>query len=137
MSGGRRYSAARSEAKTAWILAAAWMAVIVGLSVASVSGVPRLDVPFGLDRWAHAGFYAVLGVLIARALRLGGAGLAAALSGSFVWAVAFGGLVEWIQTFRPRQASLGDWVADALGAALGLAIWAVVSGRGSERTISS
>lgn len=113
------------------------MALIVGLSVASVSGVPRLDVPFGLDRWAHAGFYAVLGALTARALRLGGAGLATALSGSFAWAIAFGGLVEWIQTFRPREASLGDWVADALGAALGLAIWTVMRERGSERTVSS
>jgi len=107
----------------AWGPAALWAAVVI-----AVSSIPRLRVPFATFSWAdklaHAGEYAVLGLLLAfgltrdpatrnwRALlRLAAVVLAVA---------AFGGLDEWHQSAIPgRDMSGWDWLADVLGGALG------------------
>ena len=73
----------------------------------------------GLDKVAHFGLYAVLGYLVARALAVPRTRVAlfAALAGITV----FGLLDEVHQAWIPgREASVGDWIADVLGAATGI-----------------
>lgn len=112
----------------AWIPVAAWCLLIFALSAFPL----RVDggtVPGG-DKAAHLLEYAVLGFLLARALRrtrpaLGAGGLVAAAG--FLGAL-YGASDEFHQAFVPeRTASLGDVVADAAGALLGAAVLAVLS----------
>ena len=104
----------------AWAAVAAWC-----LAVFALSSFPlRVDVDRvpGGDKTAHLCEYAVLGLLLARGLRLsrpslGGAGVVAlaALLGA-----AYGATDEFHQSFVPeRTASLGDLAADGTGALLG------------------
>jgi len=91
-----------------------------------VSSVPHLDTSdSGLsDKSLHSWVYAALGALLLRALAgavwAGVTARAAALA--WLSAVLWGALDELHQTFVPgRSLSGGDWLADALGAALGVA----------------
>ena len=68
-------------------------------------------VAFGLILWS-------LGVLFRRLPRT----MAALL------AVAIGGAVEVVQHFTGRDPSWGDWLADILGVAAALALWALWRG---------
>jgi VanZ family protein len=96
-------------------------------AVSGLSAPPGL--PGGLsDTAGHVAAYALLAVLAARALAGGRwAGLTGgALAGAWLVASAYGATDEWRQSFVPgRTATVVDWVADSLGAALGLAaLWA-------------
>lgn len=43
-----------------------------------------------------------------------------------IWGLAYGGLIEFIQSFVPyRQCSLGDLAADAVGLMIGMIVWAL------------
>ena len=93
------------------------------------SSLTRAPLPGGMnDKLAHASGYALLGVLVARALA---GGLfspldAAAAAGSIAITVLYAASDEWHQRFVPgRTADAADLVADALGAvaAVGL-VWA-------------
>lgn len=82
------------------------------------AGVPVVRLPF-IDKLVHFGLYAVLGALLARALReagrLHGRALALALAG----AALFAAFDEWHQQFIPgRSADVRDWYADVVGASL-------------------
>ena len=46
----------------------------------------------------------------------------------FIIAVAYGGLIEIIQPYVNRYAELGDFLADAVGAAIGVVISRVILG---------
>ena len=104
----------------AWGPVAAWSAVILALSVVPAGALPPLGVDYA-DLVLHAAFYVVLGWLLVRALGLGGATLGGAAAAALVTAVAFGGLIEWMQGFAARGPSAADWVADGAGAAAGIA----------------
>lgn len=92
-----------------------------------VSGLSRPPGPplvHGLDKVVHFGVYAVLGLLVARALAAYGLrpGRAA------LWAVLLSALYavsdEVHQGYVPgRSRDPRDWVADLLGAALAVRIW--------------
>ena len=70
-----------------------------------------------LDKLAHASLFAVLSVLIVRALVVEARPWWLALAG----AAAFGAFTEIQQQFIPsRSMELGDFLADVAGAALGL-----------------
>ena len=101
----------------AWGPAATWAAVLFFLSSRPSVGVP---LPNGLDKLAHLVAYLVLGLLLARAVsRLGLPPLSAIAIG---WVYGF--LDELHQSFVPgRHAEVGDWIADALGVVLGVAIY--------------
>jgi len=93
-----------------------------------------MPTPGQLDKLLHLGAFAVLGgaatIGLRRALTLR-PGAAAALGA--LCSAAFGALDEWHQSFVPgRDASLGDLLADALGAALAAAAIAALLTR--ERT---
>ena len=78
------------------------------------------------DKALHAGGYALFGLLALRAAHggwrdpaRGAVALAAAVT------IGHGACVEIVQAFVPwREASLGDLAADALGFAIGLALYA-------------
>jgi VanZ family protein len=105
----------------AWGPAATWAAVLFFLS--SRSTLP-VDLSSGLDKVAHFLAYLVLGFLLTHAavyLRL--PLLAAVALGWF-----YGALDEYHQSFVPgRDASFGDWVADAAGTVVGVVLFLLVS----------
>lgn len=105
-----------------WGPAIAQMAVIFILS--SLSGVPSL--PGGLtDYTGHVIGYALLGTLALRGFaqaRWGGVNWASGRR-AFALAVIYGITDEFHQMFvHMRTASLADWFADAIGAAIGVAL---------------
>ncbi len=86
-----------------------YMAAIFALS--SLPG-NEVGLPSPLDKLAHLVEYALLGFLLGR-----GTGRAAL---AFAVAALYGATDELHQAFVPgREASLFDWFADVLGAALG------------------
>lgn len=107
----------------AWIAVLGWMLVITALSVAPVADVPAVELPFGIDKWAHAAVYAPLTWLAAHAWRQSAASRRVAAIRGVALALAWGGTIEWVQAFVRREPSLGDWMADAVGATLGALVW--------------
>lgn len=86
--------------------------------------LPRI-IPYS-DKYAHAGAYAILCFLIARANRRDRLIVAPAAC----WTVAviltslFGAFDEWHQSFVPtRTCSIWDWAADAVGSLLAVTAW--------------
>lgn len=104
----------------------AWAALIFLLSSSSLERAPVLDKPLA-DKAAHAVFFAVLSLLLIRALHRGCSlswGRAAVLA--IVITSIYGGLDEYHQSFVPRRSpELADWAADTAGALAGLGISAV------------
>ena len=77
-----------------------------------------------LDKLAHASLFAVLSVLIVRALMVEARPWWMAFAG----AAAFGAFTEIQQQFIPsRSMELGDFLADVAGAAVGLAAFVVMA----------
>jgi VanZ family protein len=81
--------------------------------------------PERVDKIVHAAVFAALAWLLATAWqrsvgRLGGGHLRAAWLAIVLYAAAD----EWTQTWVGRVGSLGDWLADAIGAAAGLIVFA-------------
>jgi VanZ family protein len=105
-----------------WLLTASWIAVIWVFSSRPGSEV---GLPAPWDKLAHFVTYAVLGFFAARASRRRWTG----------WLIAalYGAVDEWHQASVPlRDAAMGDWIADALGAFFGSS-WAHLSVRRSVR----
>jgi VanZ family protein len=100
----------------AWLPVVLWAALILWFSAQPADDLP--DVGFQVpDKLVHASIYAVLGALVARALRRRGAVVALAAIAAIA---AFGLFDEWTQHFSPgRQPDLADALADTLGAAAG------------------
>ena len=109
-----------------------WSLCVVVASAATPPGDGLAAAPFGLgvDKWVHFGAYAVTAYLAAVALR---ARDARRLALAAVVAVVLGGSVELLQATLPaRQAGLADAAANAVGAVVGAAAYAVVErARGS------
>ncbi|HQR30391.1 MAG TPA: VanZ family protein [Anaeromyxobacteraceae bacterium] len=75
---------------------------------------------FTHDKLLHLLEYAVLGALLAPALRLAGMSPRGALLAAAVLGSLYGATDEFHQAFVPgRTADVLDWVADTLGAGLG------------------
>ena len=71
------------------------------------------------DKLVHASLFVVLGCLAARSWLQPGQRWRVVLA-----LLLLGGLTEALQAVIPgRSASLGDWLADALGLALGWMLW--------------
>ena len=103
----------------AWRGAALWAAVIlVGTSIPGRE-LPRA--PLGTDKLVHVALYATLGWLTARALRADGLVRGSAVALALAALAAFGGVDELHQSLIPgRGADPFDWLADVIGAAVGL-----------------
>jgi hypothetical protein len=106
---------AASRVFSAWLPVVAWAALIFTLS-----SIPDLGTGLGgwdlvLRKLAHAAEYAVLGLLLLRAVENAWA--------SFWLAAAYAVTDELHQAFVPgRQASPFDVAVDAAGAAIGIAL---------------
>ena len=108
-----------------WTPVGAFMALLYYLSSRTDLG----DIPAGSDKVVHALAYTVLGLLAARACH-GGLFAPRAVPAFFgvLLTVGYAALDELHQGFVPgRHMSLGDWVADAVGAVLGLAALALLA----------
>jgi VanZ family protein len=120
-----------------WAPVAAQMAAIFAIS--SMTAVP--DMPGGLNNYTgHAIGYGLLGALAFRAFA--GATWAGLTRGAGLRAIAlssaYGVTDEWHQSFVPnRTTDLHDWVADTVGALIGVLIvllLARLAGRRGPRT---
>ena len=69
--------------------------------------------PSGSDKVVHLIAFAALAFPLARTGRVG-------LIPVLIGASAFGGLIEFIQPSFGRSADMQDWIADIVGAALGI-----------------
>ena len=99
-------------------------AILVATSIPG-RDVPDVDLPH-VDKVVHFLLYAVLGVLLSRALRTGRAGVAVrpAVRALLPWLVAiacFAAVDEWHQRWVPgRSSDTLDWYADVAGGTLAL-----------------
>lgn len=81
------------------------------------------------DKFLHVASYAVLGGLLANALRReqSKSSILLLILTSVALAAAFGAADEWHQQFCQRTVSRQDWLADLRGAALGATVVAIVA----------
>lgn len=105
----------------AWIAVIGWMTLTVILSTFPVHALGP-DVS-NADKIGHAAVYAVLGFLCAVAWSRRGSSQYAAAEKSLAMALAFGALMELVQSRIGRDPSMADWVADAVGAVVGIGAW--------------
>ena len=83
------------------------------------------------DKALHVVEYGALAWLFCRAFRGEGFGWAAAFVLSLVATSAYGASDEWHQAFVPlRDSSVRDWLADNVGAAVGVGVYGLFSGGG-------
>lgn len=85
---------------------------------------------FGFDKVEHFLEYALLGFLVARAMRiLSGAGAKRVIVVTTILGAAFGATDELHQFFVPgRDSSIFDLFADTLGSAAGATVWVAFAG---------
>ncbi len=113
-----------------WRWTLAWALVIEGLVLwPKPPELPQAWDVVGFDKFVHAGLFAVLALLASRALDEQARPAWPALAAS----MAFGLFTELEQYFIPsRSMELGDFLADAAGAALGLVVFTVWARRRRE-----
>jgi VanZ family protein len=92
-----------------------------------LSGMSRPPVPEGIDQnLLHFPEYALLGLLLARALQGEGRGRVSwvLIAGAVALSALFGFLDELHQAFVPeRVPDVADWVHDVMGALIGALAW--------------
>ena len=121
-----------SAASKPWLAAAIlWTAAILVVNSVSVSN-PTWQLPFaGADKLTHAIMYAVASFTWRRSV--------VSSHDSATWRVVagvslLGALDEWHQRIVPgRSADLFDWVADVVGAWLGVALWHWLASQRTDR----
>lgn len=100
-----------------------WLApTLVALTIVLASGQSRVTAPSvtGFDKVAHFFVFGLLATLVARNGFVPRFGWLAVLLVS-----AFGASDEWHQSHTPgRSAEVADWVADTLGAAMAVTVYA-------------
>ncbi|MCX7886080.1 MAG: VanZ family protein [Verrucomicrobiae bacterium] len=127
------------NAYLSWLPAAGWATAIFVIS-SLPSAIPPEEKPLlwvvPTDALAHAIAYCLLAALVLFALRRGHRmPLPVAVIVAIVMASAYGVTDEWHQSFVPgRTASVADWIADAVGAALAGCIWCLYESRRSRQT---
>ena len=89
------------------------IAVTITLTVAMLWPV-TVETPEGSDKLVHFIAFAALAFPLARTGRFG-------LIPVFIGSSAFGAAIELIQPTFNRSADIGDWVADTVGVAIGIA----------------
>jgi VanZ family protein len=99
-----------------WLPPALWAALILVLT--SIPTPP--ETPGGiphLDKVVHFALYAGQGWLVSRALRTR---RSAALACALLGVATFAAFDEWHQQFFARDPSMLDWIADVIGASVGI-----------------
>lgn len=112
-----------------WLPLVAYAAIIFMLSSMSQPSVPSFDIPY-YDKVLHVVEYAGFGVILCRAMAMGGSGLApgAAFIGALLVGALYGASDELHQVFVPfRSADPFDFLADCIGSALGAGFFRTVA----------
>lgn len=109
-----------------WLPAAVWAAVIF-----ASSSIPGTNIPGVWSVWGHLAEYAVLGGLVAAALRRDDWGTILLVVGL---CALYGASDELHQVFVPfRTPDVLDWITDVAGAAIGTAFYLLVTLRRETR----
>lgn len=120
-----------------WLPAVIWAGTIFILSSqpAVVPGERKVAL-LPLDKWAHLAAFGLLAALVIFALRRAhNLTLPRTAALAIILASAYGATDEWHQALVPnRCCSLGDWVADATGAALVGLGWYLYESRRRAKT---
>jgi VanZ family protein len=112
-----------------WLPPIIYMAVIFYLS-AEADPFPMLTQNVW-DKAIHCLEYGGLALLLCRAMLGEGIAWAGALTLALVLTSAYGASDEWHQLYTPGRASdYHDWIADTVGAAVGLVSYVVISRAG-------
>jgi len=103
----------------AWVATIAYWAALIFVTHIPPDHLPNTHVS---DKLEHFAFYGVLTALLLFALSRGGGGLTLArAAGAVAIVLVSGAFDEWTQPWFGRTCSLGDWLADATGAAVAAA----------------
>ena len=114
--------ASGQAARRAWWAVAGWLVFMLTLTSIPGQALPDLHTWFRIDRVAHFCIYFGLGWLVARAGMMRGWSVTQ-LALAWVAIVVFGALDELHQVVIPnRSGDVMDWVMDASGSWLGLAM---------------
>jgi len=92
--------------------------VMLILTVALLWPIDTPPAPAWIDKLVHLAAFAAVAFPLARTNRV-------SLLIVLIGACAFGGLIELMQPTFNRSADLDDWIADILGAMLGLALGSI------------
>jgi VanZ family protein len=97
------------------LMRVATVALFISLCVLVFGPFQGMEAQFGLsDKQAHVlGFFALTTLLLTALPRFRRLDVA-------ILCLVFGALIEVVQGFTGRSASLGDWLADALGVSLAI-----------------
>lgn len=120
----------------AWWPVVAWVALIGLATSVPLPGMgwARSDLP--LDKIIHFTLYFGLGWFGGRALWRSERWSVGTLLVYFTAALALAGVDEWHQAWIPlREPSVADWLADASGLSLGLALYIWLRWRHHRRTL--
>jgi VanZ family protein len=120
-----------------WLPAAIWAGTIFFLSSQPpVIPAEQKVALMPLDKWAHLAAFGLLAALVLFALhRAHKFTLARTAALAIILASAYGAVDEWHQALVPnRYCSLGDWIADATGAALVGLTWYLYESRRRRTT---
>lgn len=119
------HSASRWTLVAVGLLASYWVALFVGTHWPGDALAPLAG--RGGDKWIHAGAFAGLAFLLA--VVVGWQDRPGGLAYLAMWGALalYGAADEWTQSFVGRTSDWKDWVADLLGAALGLACYAAAA----------
>lgn len=115
-----------------WLLPLLWLGTLIAVGNADLVPVRGTDAPmFALRKLIHVGEYAILGILICRALGMDRRQVGRQLGiVALALTVASGGIDEWQQSFvAGRAPRLMDLGFDTVGSALGLAWVSIVRQR--------
>ena len=107
----------------AWriLLACYWLTLFVLTHIPMTSVVRRVTTA---DKVAHVVAFAILAAVLATTWQLSAGRLSLPQLGwAWLVVVVFAAFDEWTQSFVGRQADIVDWIADAAGAAVGLAVF--------------
>lgn len=108
----------------AWWPVVAWVGLIGVATSVPIPRGPWIRPELPLDKLAHFGLYFGLGWVLARALWWTERWTVMALSIAYLAGLAFAAVDEWHQrVLLSRQASFSDWLADAAGVSLGVALY--------------
>lgn len=117
-------SASALSRASLWFPPVAYMIMIFFFS-AEPDPLPAITEVFW-DKTLHFAGYAGLAFLFCRAFAGERFALSVALACAFAATSAYGATDEWHQSFVPgRSSEVTDWIADTVGAGLGLLAWVV------------
>jgi VanZ family protein len=110
--------------RLAWIALVGYWIVLATATHLPPSRLPETGIK---DKYEHFGAYVLLAALLCVVLASRGMSILDASWRSFLIALSYGAIDEWTQPLVGRTCSLMDWIADAAGAGVAIAVFLLVS----------